>query len=216
MYGPFWPKGGTAEPLIERQIEEIDSRLRAIDREKTRIVDIYASGDLSRQAYVKKNLAYDAYDTETVELRMQAAQLHGRIPLLRKRSIVQANIAAFCEGAKARLSTCTNFDSKRQFLLDYIDKIIYRPGTVSLHGSVPIRLATYEYPQPPTEAPRIEFCIERTLDNVDWRASLYHLHEHRTRPLAREHIDPAGGKPKLCPQPLSHVARNTMLRSARR
>jgi hypothetical protein len=33
--------------------------VRAIKQEKKRIVDIYASGDLSREDYVKKNLAYD-------------------------------------------------------------------------------------------------------------------------------------------------------------
>jgi hypothetical protein len=77
---------------------------------------------------------------------------------------VQANIAAFSEGAKARLNICTDFDDRRQFLLDYIDKIVYRAGTVSLHGSVPITLPPHKYPQHPGETPRIEFCIERTLD----------------------------------------------------
>jgi hypothetical protein len=77
--GLFALKAGTAELRIQRQIEETVSRISAIDREKKRIVDIYASGDLPHEAYVKKNLAYDA---ESVELRMQAAQLHGRIALL--------------------------------------------------------------------------------------------------------------------------------------
>jgi hypothetical protein len=176
--GLFAQKEGTVERLIERQIEEIDSRLRAIDREKKRIVDIYASGDLSREPYVRKNLAYD---TEAAELRMRVAQLHDRIPLLRKRAVVEASIAAFCDGAKARLNTCTDFDSKRQFLLDYIDKIVYRAGTVSRRGAVPIKLAPHEYSHQPTETPRIEFCIEGTVDHAEWRASLYRSHEHRRR-----------------------------------
>jgi hypothetical protein len=62
--------------------------------------------------------------TEAAKLRMQVAELNSRIPLLRKRSVVQASITAFCQGAEARLNTCTDFDSKRQFLLKYIDKIV--------------------------------------------------------------------------------------------
>jgi hypothetical protein len=109
----------------------------------SRIVDIYASGDLPRETYVAKNLAYDA---EAAKLRMQVAELNSRIPLLRKRSVVQASITAFCQSAEARLNACTDFDSKRQFLLEYIDKIVYRAGTVSLHGAVPIKLAPHEHP----------------------------------------------------------------------
>jgi hypothetical protein len=113
---------------------------------------------------------------------MQVAELNGRIPLLRKRAVVQASIAAFCEGAEARPNTCTDFDSKRQFLLEYIDKIVYRAGTVSLHGSVPIKLAPHEYPHQSPETPRIAFCIERALERAEPRARVYRHHVHRTRP----------------------------------
>jgi site-specific DNA recombinase len=131
----FAQEARTSKRRIERQIEDINSRLRTIEREKKRIVDIYASGDLSREAYVRKNLASDA---ETVELRMQAARLHDRIPLLRKRSVVQESIITFCEGAKARLNTCTDFDNKRQFLLDYIDKVVYRAAPYRCMGRYPL------------------------------------------------------------------------------
>jgi site-specific DNA recombinase len=58
----LFAKARTSELRIERQIDDIDTRLRAIEREKKRIVDIYASGDLPRETYVAKNRGGQAQD----------------------------------------------------------------------------------------------------------------------------------------------------------
>jgi hypothetical protein len=40
---------------LEKEIKAINGRLEALHEQKRRIIDIYASGDLSRDGYVEKN-----------------------------------------------------------------------------------------------------------------------------------------------------------------
>ena len=49
---------------VKRRLKAIELRLGTLDDEKRRILDIYASGDLSREAYVAKSLRYDTEMTE--------------------------------------------------------------------------------------------------------------------------------------------------------
>jgi hypothetical protein len=49
-------------------------------------------------------------------------------------------IRQFCDRTAMRLERCTDFDSKRQFLADHIEKIIYHRDKVTLIGCVPITL----------------------------------------------------------------------------
>jgi hypothetical protein len=49
-------------------------------------------------------------------------------------------VRQFCKRAATRLERCTDFDSRGQFLVDYIEKIIYYHDKVTLVGSVPIEL----------------------------------------------------------------------------
>ncbi|OGH80862.1 MAG: hypothetical protein A3I29_03790 [Candidatus Magasanikbacteria bacterium RIFCSPLOWO2_02_FULL_44_11] len=41
---------------------------------------------------------------------------------------------------------CLDFNTKRQFLLDYVEKVSYREGQVTLRGSVPVKLKAYTDP----------------------------------------------------------------------
>jgi hypothetical protein len=98
-------------------------------------IDVYASGNLTKNAYITKCLEYD---NETNELKRQRAGLIGRIPLVHKTEVINTSINQFCEMARVRLSECKDFPTKRQFLLDYVEKIIFLNDKVSLFGSVPI------------------------------------------------------------------------------
>jgi DNA invertase Pin-like site-specific DNA recombinase len=125
-----------AELRLGKELKAINGRLEAVQAQKRRIIDIYATGDLSRDAYVEKCRELDAL-TET--LRAKGKELADNTALLRKREAIHAGIAQYCEGARARFVKCTDFASTRQFLLDYAEKIVFVNGKVSLHGQVPIR-----------------------------------------------------------------------------
>jgi hypothetical protein len=53
---------------------------------------------------------------------------------------VDASLTQFCEAVRARLVCSDDFPAKRQFLLDYVEKIMFGDDTVTLHGSVLIKV----------------------------------------------------------------------------
>jgi hypothetical protein len=108
----------------------------AVQTQRRRIIDIYATGDLSRDAYVEKCRELDAL-TET--LRAKGKELADNTALLRKREAIEAGIAQYCEAARARFAKCADFASTRQFISDYVEKVVFANDKVALHGQVPIQ-----------------------------------------------------------------------------
>lgn len=156
---------------MEKQLKGIEENLRSVSHQKKRIVDLYASGNLSQEEYVKKNREYDS---GSEELTFKRSDLLRRIPLLHKPEIVDASVREFCERARMRLDTCKELSTTRQFLLDYGLKVTYRAEAqrlkVILHGTMPVKLKAYDDPDQPTEASTIEFRIERMMSRSEWRA----------------------------------------------
>jgi hypothetical protein len=61
---------------------------------------------------------------------------------------------------RARFERCADFESKRQFLRDHVEKVIFLRSNVTIVGSVPIE----QDPQQPSAANRLEFRIEGAID----------------------------------------------------
>jgi hypothetical protein len=61
------------------------------------------------------------------------------LPVLHDADAVGASVRDFCERARARLENCHDFESKRQFLADYVARVVYTRYKVTLRGSVPLR-----------------------------------------------------------------------------
>jgi hypothetical protein len=80
------------------------------------------------------------------------------LPVLQDADAVGASVRDFCERARARLENCHDFESKRQFLADYVARVVYTRYKVTLRGSVPLRpLADRDQP---SMASALEFRIE--------------------------------------------------------
>jgi hypothetical protein len=120
---------------IEKELRAIDGRLADLEVKKQRIIDIYLSGDLSRDGYTAKNRELDGI---TEALRERATELSGSTSLLNMRSEIDAAIVRYCSGARARFAECTDTRNKRQFLLDYIGKVTFLNDKVSIHGRIPL------------------------------------------------------------------------------
>ena len=52
---------------------------------------------------------------------------------------MDASIRQFCASANARLRACADFDEERQFLVDRVDRVIYKGYKVTIMGSVPVQ-----------------------------------------------------------------------------
>jgi hypothetical protein len=61
------------------------------------------------------------------------------------------------------VSRCTNFDTKRQFLLDYVEKVVILKDKVSLHGAVPIKGGE------DVETSALPFCTESEITSEERR-----------------------------------------------
>ncbi|MEK7500366.1 MAG: hypothetical protein AAB649_07250 [Patescibacteria group bacterium] len=131
---------------------------------KRRLLELYTSGELERDDYINKNLEYD---NETNRLKIEKVELIKRIPLLHKKEVIDTSIQQYCEGARIRFEKCTDFETKRQFLLDYVDKVVYWNEKVELHGFVPIKLKVYEGKEETTQLAKIEFCIKDTIHRME-------------------------------------------------
>lgn len=72
-------------------------------------------------------------------LRVKQAELIKRIPLLQQSELVETSVAQYCEAAKVRYEKCDSFETKRQFLLDYIEKVVFWDEKIMVCGSVPVK-----------------------------------------------------------------------------
>ncbi len=154
--GFFKEENQTVQLKLESQLKEMDQKIIQFGNEKRRIVDLYASGDLERDPYVEKSLGYD---NEINKLKMERKELIKQIPLLHKTEVVNTSIQQFCQNAKLLFEKLNSFESKRQFLLDHIEKIVFFDDETTVVGSVPVRLKAYDDPDQPTEVSKIEFRI---------------------------------------------------------
>jgi hypothetical protein len=178
-----------AQLRLEKEVKAVNGRLEAIHEQKRRVIDIYASGDLSRDAYVEKNRELDGM-VET--LRARAKELADSTALLRKAEAIDAGIAHYCDVARMRFAKCGDFADKRQFLSDYVEKVVFVGDKVSLHGQVPIRHGQGDE----TETNMLAFCIEseitrrqrylermRTAQAVEYQQSVTLLQEQTVKSL---------------------------------
>jgi len=114
-----------AQLHAQEQTRSIESRLAALREQKRRIIDVYASGDLSRETYVEKNREADA---EMEVLRDRSKELL-TASMRYDTAVIDGALAQYCAGARNRFEKCKDFASTRPFLLDYVEKIVLSHDT---------------------------------------------------------------------------------------
>jgi hypothetical protein len=98
-----------AETRIEQELRSIDDQLRTVEQQKHRFVDVYASGDLSRDAYVRKNRELNAI---VESLRTRSKDLEGSAASLGKRQVIDRTLVQFCSAARGPDSSCAPISSR--------------------------------------------------------------------------------------------------------
>ncbi len=139
---------------------------------KKRILELYANGNIERADYSKKNQEYDA---EIEKLGNEKIELVKQIPLLHKPSVIELSIAQYCDEVRSRAHQCKDFETYRQFFLDFVDHIVYYKNLVELHGYVKIQSTNEDDPET-----RIEYKI---ITEIEWaeRFSNYRKKMNGTR-----------------------------------
>jgi hypothetical protein len=80
-------------------------------------------------------------------------------------AFVDASVRQFCATAKARWYDCTNDEMRRQFLLDFIDRVVFDHYKFTVIGSVPLAAGS--------GASSIPFRIKGEINQVAVRRGLF-------------------------------------------
>lgn len=142
---------------IEGRLKKTDKQIDVATEAKKRVLNLYASGELEKEEYVKRSFDYD---NELNRLNGEREELLKQIPLLHKKEVVDVGIKQYAESARVRFEQCHDFENMRRFFLDYVEKIVFTNDKVQLHGSVPVKLKAYDDRDQPTQLAKIEFCIK--------------------------------------------------------
>jgi hypothetical protein len=97
-----------------------------------------------------------ALDRDLERLTREKAELVAALRSPLHEDFVDASIRQFCASAKARFQECGDFDSKRQFLLGHIERVIYSRYKVAIAGAIPV--------QSPSGETELQFRIEGEID----------------------------------------------------
>ena len=122
-----------------RELARIARKIGAHDQERRQMIDRYAVDQMTGEEYIAANRALD----EKLErLVREKAKLTAALQSPQHEDFVDASIRQFCATANARLQACADFDAKRQFLVDHVERVIYNRYNVTIVGSVPVQFAS--------------------------------------------------------------------------
>jgi len=166
----FFKRRGQANQLrLAKQLKKTDIKMEKITGAKKRILDLYASGEIEKDVYVKRSIECDI---EMNRLKSERSELIRQIPLLHKREVIETSINEYCETAKIRFEKCNNFEIRRQFLLDYVGKIVHSNDKIEFYASVPIQIKSQDKEQN-LDMAKIEFCIRDSISMSERRNRKY-------------------------------------------
>lgn len=157
----FTSEGRVTQLRLQRQLRKLEDHLKKLGEAKKRLLELYANGSTERADYAKMN---QGYDKEIGQLANEKVDLIKRIPLLHKSSVIELSIAQYCDEVRIRLGQCKDFETKRQFSLNFVDHIVYYKNLVELHGYVPVRSETQNNSEE-GEPPKIEYKI---ITEIEW------------------------------------------------
>jgi site-specific DNA recombinase len=121
---------------IARELARIAEELRAMDEKRRQLINGYAADRISADEYVQ---ACRTLDEKQVQLTREKAKLAAKLQFPHHEDLVDASVRQFCASASARFQASTDLDTKRQFLLDHIERVSYDHYKVTVVGSIPIQ-----------------------------------------------------------------------------
>jgi site-specific DNA recombinase len=143
-----------------RELARVARKIGAHDQERRQTIDRYAANQMTGEEYIAANRALDE---KLEKLVREKAKLGAALRSPQHEDFVDASIRQFCATAKARLQACSDFDARRKFLVDHVERVISNRYNVAILGSVPIQSASGEI--------KLQFRIEGKIDIVAIRSA---------------------------------------------
>jgi hypothetical protein len=143
---------------LRRRLTTFDKRIKEIEAERRRIINLQATGELGKDAYIN---ASTALDHELERLQYNKAAL-GATQSLNKRTAIDVRIRQFAS-ERGRVSSVA-LSSKRADSSSHIEHVVYHPRTMVLVGSIPGDLNGQEQAQHTAGA--LQFRIEGEMRRI--------------------------------------------------
>ena len=132
MHAPVKRDG---ERGIAPRLARIARHLVAIEEDRKRLIELYASERLESRAYIEANRELDA---KLARLKREKRDIAAGVLPLDAETVLETGLRAFCEDAKAKFNAAADPEARRAFLAGRIERIIYRKYQVTLVGAVPL------------------------------------------------------------------------------
>ena len=133
--------GGLDDRSTARELARVARKISALDQERRQMIDRYAADQMTGEEYISGNRVLH----EKLErLVREKAKLAAALRSPQREDFVDASIRQFCATANARLQASADFDAKRQFLVDHVERVIYNRYRVTIAGSAPVQSASGE------------------------------------------------------------------------
>ncbi len=152
--GSLSKKGKTDREKTAKQVKGIEEKIKGIKKRRERIIDLYAMGGLGKPEYLKRVTAYNKKEND---LSAKCDELARLVPTIHKKRDIDRAINNYCKEIKGRLDKCIDFNTKRQFILDCINKVAYRNNQISVYGAISIGTT------------KLEFAIKKKIDRIKLR-----------------------------------------------
>jgi site-specific DNA recombinase len=135
MRGCMKAAEGADDRSTARELSLIARKISTLDHERRRLIDRYAADQLAGEDYIQANRALDS---ELAGLVREKTRLAAALRSPNHEDFVDASVRQFCATAKARWYECTNDEMRRQFVLDFIERVVFDHYKVTVIGSVPV------------------------------------------------------------------------------
>lgn len=159
----------------EKELQAFNEKITNTQKQKERILDLYASGSLDREEYIKR---IRNYDNDLEGLNKDRDKFLKTMPVVQKPEVILASVTKYCANAKLHFSKCKDFNAKRKFILEHIIKAsYYRSGKdaelIKLNGFVPIAntdgvKAKFEIEQTVSRSGLLQKVRDRDMRNGTW------------------------------------------------
>ena len=120
---------------VANRLSRIARHVARIEDQRRRLIEHYAMDRLPSKEYIDANRALDE---KLARLKREKAEIAADIG----DAHASPEAGQFCERARQRSEACADFDAKRQFLAEHIERIIYNHYKVTVVGTIPLSEST--------------------------------------------------------------------------
>lgn len=135
-------EGGGIESAASRtgasaaaELSRIAEAISVLIEKRRRVFDAYAKEEIAAEDFIRTSRTID---DGIVRLRREKEGVLNSSRETGQANSVIASVRQFCAAARARFEACADFDAKRAFLRDYVEKIVWDHGNIAIVGSLPL------------------------------------------------------------------------------